>query len=208
MRLHTNCSKRRRGITLVEVIVSTMLVGLVLVGAMNGVGSVLKTWRAGEQRHDGLNLCQQLMMEILQQRYEEPDDPVQFGRESSESGGDRGLWDDIDDYHGWSSAPEDASGNPLAGYGNWTRSVTVELAQLADPTQTAVSDEGLKRITVTVTDPSGQTTVLNAYRSKWGVLEEAPDAAATLQTMVTDELEVGGLSLHGGVQVQNHAQDE
>ena len=108
--------RRQRGLTLAEVVVSTMLVGVVLVGAMNGVGGVLKTWRAGEQRHDGLALCQQLMTEVLQRRYEEPDDTVQFGRESSESGGDRELWDDIDDYHDWSSAPEDRFGHPLSGY--------------------------------------------------------------------------------------------
>ena len=98
MHVQTTFRKRQRGVTLTEVIMSTMLVGMVLVGAMNGVGSVLKTWQAGEQRHDGFALCQQLMNEIVQARYEEPVDPILFGIESAESASNRGLWDDIDDF--------------------------------------------------------------------------------------------------------------
>ncbi len=191
-----------------EVIISTLLVGMVLVAAMKGVGGTLMTWRVGEQYHDGLTLCQQLMMEILQHRYEEPVDAVLFGVESPESSSSRAVWDDVDDYHGWSSAPEDTGGTALTGYESWTRAVTVAFAEIADPTQTAASDEGLKRITVTVTDPDGQTTVLEAYRSAWGTLEESLDNAATVQTLVTDEIDVGGRSLHGSVHVQNHAEDD
>jgi type II secretory pathway pseudopilin PulG len=192
-----------------EVVISAMLVGVVLVGALNGVGGVLKAWNISEQRHDGLALAQQLMAEVLQHPYEEPVDTPAFGVESPESAGVRYEWDDVDDYHGWTSTPEDKSGNPLAGYANWTRSVAVAFAQVSDPTQTAGSDEGLKRITVTVSDPTGQTTVLDAYRSKRGALEMALEEDATVQTLISNEIEIGGLTkVYGSTHMKNHVQDD
>ena len=208
MALHSLSRGKSRGLTMIEVVASTLLVGLVLMGAMNGVGSVLKTWRAAAQQHDGLALDEQLMAEILQQRYEEPDTTPQFGTESPEKTNDRVQWDDLDDYDGWSAAPEDKDGNPLSGFENWSRSVTVAFAQLGDLTQTAATEEGLKRITVTAVAPNGQPTVLVAYRSERGVLEMPLDTDVTLPTWVSDEIEVGERTLQGGVCVRNHAQDQ
>ena len=194
---------------LTEVVVSTLLVGIVLVGALNTVGGVQKSSRGSEQHQDGVGLAHALMAEILQQRYEEPTDTVAFGIESPETSDSRDTWDDIDDYHGWSSAPELKNGNKLAGFGSWTRSVDVVLAELADPTKVALVDEGLKKITVKVTDPKGRTTVLDAYRSKWGVLESALDADATVQTMVTSRIQVKDRTrVHGSVHLPNYARDE
>ena len=89
---------------MVEVIISTMLVAVVLVGAMDCVGSVLRGRTATSESVRAMHLAQQLMVEIIGQSYEEPVDTPQFGRES-ESGGDRLEWDDVDDYDSWSSSP-------------------------------------------------------------------------------------------------------
>ncbi len=200
---------RRQGVSLMEVVISTLLVGLVLVASLKAVGGIFRTWSASEQRHDGMGLAQQLMTEILQQHYNEPDGVPVLGVEVPESTLDRSSWDDVDDYNGWSSVPQDKTGTALAGYGGWTRAAAVEYVQIADPTQTSATDTGLKRITVTVTDPSGRQTVLDSYRSQWGMLEQAPDADATLQTWITNELQIGAsLKLQTGVHVLNHAEDQ
>lgn len=198
----------RLGLSLVEVAVSTLLVGVVLVGALRGVGGVLTTWSTAEQRHDGLGVAQQLMAEILQQPYADPNAVPLLGLELLESGSNRATWDDVDDYHGWSRSPQDKSGNPLAGFSGWTCAVTVQHANVANPQNVGGADQGLKRITVTVTDPRGRTTTLVAYRSPWGMLEAAPSADATLVTWVGSEIRpTGAMALHSGVNLQNHAED-
>jgi len=73
-----------------------------------------------------------------------------FGRES-ESGVDRADWDDVDDYHLWSaSPPQDRSGTPLPNLTDWQRDVVVEWVDPSNPSVTVGSDQGVKRITVTV----------------------------------------------------------
>lgn len=198
---------RRCGITLTEVVLTTPMVALVLVAAMTSVGGVLRTVNATSGSSDAQSLALGLMSEVLQQPYEDPDNTPAFGTETDEANTDREDFDDVDDYHGWSnSPPDDKNGGRLSDYDGWTRSVEVTRVQLSDPTQTAVSDTGLKRIRVSVTDAAGQATELISYRSRWGALESDPLADATVQTYVSHELEVGGRHTFNGAHVSNHAE--
>src|SRR3712207_7569247 len=47
-----------------------------------------------------------------------------------------------------------------SGGTGWRRQVTVASVKPSDPTQSVGSDKGLKRITVTVTSPTGRVTTL------------------------------------------------
>lgn len=200
---------RRAALSYIEVLFSIPLVGLVIAGALEGSSGVLRTWSAAHDRQRGLAFAEQLMAEVLQQPYEEPDDSPAFGRETSESGGTRLNWDDIDDYDGWSKSPmHDKENAVLTGTTGWTRAADVAYVSLYDPTQISGSDTGLARITVTVTDPSGQATVLTAYRSRHGSVESVPLADTTTQSFVTHELETGAGVLHGGARAPNHVEDE
>ncbi|MFV2065843.1 MAG: hypothetical protein ACC645_02615, partial [Pirellulales bacterium] len=88
--------------SLVEVAISTLLVGLVVVASMESVGAAFRTWRVVAQQSDAPFLAQQLMTEVLRAEYEEPDEnPPVFGPETSETGGTRALFDDVDDYDNW-----------------------------------------------------------------------------------------------------------
>lgn len=197
----------RAGISLAEVVVSIPLVGLVMVAAMNATGGVLRTWSQARDHYHAQSLAEELMAEVLQQPYEDPDDSPIFGVEQGEGAGSRKKWDDVDDYDDWSrSPPKDAGNADLADYTGWTRACSVAFAELADPTQTAASDENLKRITVTVTDPTGRATVLTAYRSRWGAGEQAPAVDATVQGYAGHELTTDGGTLRGGVSLLNHAE--
>lgn len=198
---------RRQGYGSIEIVVSTLIVGLVVVGSLKLSGGVFRTWAVTQQRQDGQGLAAELLAEIMQQPYEDPNAPL-FGVELGEGIVTRTVWDDVDDYHGWSSAPEDKSGNPLAGYESWNREVSVKRARLTDPTQTALSETGLKRIVVTVTDPDGKQTVMVGLRSRWGTLEQAPAADQTTHTWVGSKITMqSGDSVHSATQVLNHATD-
>lgn len=143
--------RTERAFTLAETVISTLLVGGLLVVALNTVGdATLGRQKIGDRGRAQL-LAQDLMAEILGQAYKEPVDPPTFGREPSESGGARVDYDDVDDYHGWdSSPPEYKDGTAMTGLTGWRRTVTVEYVDPNDLTHTVAGDQGIKRITLTV----------------------------------------------------------
>jgi Tfp pilus assembly protein PilV len=141
----------RRGTSLVEVAMASLLVSVLLIGALNTVGARLRHQSALTDRHRACLLAEQLLSEVLQHRYQDPDETPVFGPEASESAGSRADFDDIDDFHTWDATPPQATdGTPLANSAGWRRTITVEYVSASDVTTTAASDEGLKRITVEV----------------------------------------------------------
>ena len=155
--------------TLVEVMMSVIIVGVMFVAALNTVGST----RIGEykitERNRGLLLAQDLMAEILQQAYDDPNDPVVFGTESGEGTSNRTDFDDVDDYHGWSqSPPQRRDGSAIPDLDRWTRSVAVVWINPANLSQTVGSDQGAKRMSVTVTHNGLPVASMFAFRtSAW-----------------------------------------
>ena len=203
----------RRGTNLTEVVIATLIVGLMLVPAMNNVGAALRSRAASASLHDGQGLAQGLMTEVLQQLYEDPDvagQPIQT--DTGEGTSTRIDWDDVDDYDTWSkSPPQDKNGNALAGYSGWTRAVIVDWVDPNNPTTVVGSDQGLKKVTVTVTSPTGLQTTLVALRSSVGVMEQVPLTSCPVDylTWADCELQVGSNSdatVSGGVNLVNHAE--
>ncbi len=137
--------------SLIETLISVVLVGGLLVAALNTVGSAALGRGQMTNAARGMLLAQQLVAEILRQPYDEPIDTPVFGREATESVGDRALYDDVDDYYDWSaSPPEYNDGTALANLTGWTRSVDVVWGDPTDPTKSISYDAGIKRITVTI----------------------------------------------------------
>jgi len=111
----------RSAFSLLEVVVSTFIVGILLVVAMQTAGSVASgQLRSAEQGRARL-LAAELMGEVFQQGYREPLDAALFGPEPGESAsGTRTDFDDVDDYHGWTASPPvDKQGNELTGRAGW-----------------------------------------------------------------------------------------
>ena len=159
-----NCSPR--AFSMVEVIISVVIVGTMTVAALNTVGAAKLGNQKTTSRKSGALLAQALMSEILLQDYEEPVDTPDFGRESSESGGDRIDYDDVDDYDGWSSSPpEYKDGTVIPDLGGWTREVSVAWVNATDLLSTSGSETNVKRITVTVTYNGVQVASLTAVRT-------------------------------------------
>jgi MSHA pilin protein MshD len=140
-----------RGLSLMEVVASTMIVGMMSVAALNSLGAATRSSHSIGNRAVAMGLADELMSEILQQPYEEPTQTVSFGRESGESATPRSGFDDVDDYNGWSqSPPQYRSGTTIPDRTNWTHRVQVSRVSPTNLTTTSVTDQGVKRITVTI----------------------------------------------------------
>jgi len=202
---------KRLGLSLVEVVMATMIVGVMLVASLDTVGAVYRTQKINATRLTGPGLAQELMGEILSMPYEDPEEPGNtIGRDSGESGGNRLDFDDVDDYHGWSSTNAEAKdGVALAGYSDWQRQVAVKWADPVNENGMMPMKLDLKSITVTVTDPSGVQTTISALRYKNGVLEQSPAIDTTAITWIGAELRLGNnpQPARAGTHLSNHAVD-
>jgi hypothetical protein len=145
---------------------------IVLVAVMFAV--VMQTVGAGRMAHyktsgqrRGSLLARQLLAEILQQAYEDPDTPTEaLGIDAGESASDREDFDDVDDYHGWiASPPQDRDGTTEPDQGNWSREVRVAWVEPVDLGQTAVIETKAKRVIVTVKHNGMVMSELTAIRT-------------------------------------------
>ena len=162
-----------RGFTLVEATISVFIVGVMFVAALSTVGATrLGEYKLGE-RCRALPLAQDLLAEILQQSYEDPNGSAVFGTEPGEGTASRTDFDDVDDYHSWSaSPPQNKDGTNMSDLSGWQRNVQVSWADPTDLSQTVGNDQGVKRIAVTVKHDDVPVISLSAFRtSAWPGLE-------------------------------------
>ena len=161
-------ARQRRAFSLVEVAISTLIVGTLMIAALQSLGASKRREADTTNRLLGQQLASDLMNEILLQDYQEPDSAVnpEFGPEPGEAIGNRANFDDVDDFVGWTATPPtSSSGNAIDGFTGWTHSVNVVWADPVTLQQTGSTHTGLKQITVTVTK-NGQTLgSLVSYRS-------------------------------------------
>ncbi len=182
----------RRGMTLIECVISIVIVATMLVAAVSSLGSFARARRSQFDRCAGGALARGLMSEILQSSYLEPGEDVYFGREPGEAVDVRSAWDDVDDYDGLSECPpKTKSGSAITGATGWTRKVAVEYVQPDNPNQTSSTDTGLVRITVSATSPTGVTTSLQALRSDESIYDQPPRTDTTFVTWVGAEMQIG-----------------
>ena len=142
---------RHAGFTMLEVVVATFIVALVLVASVNMLGSATRSRRlTGQQSHAAL-LTNDLLAEILAHPYADPEGGTGLGTDSGEGTTTRVDFDDVDDFDGWSGTPaEDVGGTDLASGAGLTRSVQVAYVQANDFTTVVGTDQGAKRIVVSV----------------------------------------------------------
>jgi type II secretory pathway pseudopilin PulG len=144
-------SGSRHGLSLIEVVASTMIVGLMSVAALNSLGAATRSAESIGNRAVAQGLADELISEILQTDYSDPSGASSFGPEGAESSGPRSAFDDVDDYNGWNqSPPQYRDGTTMPDRTDWRQRVDVAQVQPNDPTQTAGTDQGAKRIRVTI----------------------------------------------------------
>ena len=146
----------RFGLTLIEVTVSTLLVATVLLVSMTTSANLLRNSNQQYRSIDGGDLARLMLDEISTRQFEDSDSNVTFGIEPDESATDRTTFDDIDDYHNYSSSsPTYRDGTAIDGFNGWTISVTIERANISG-TSVAVTtntDAPLRLATVNCTSP-------------------------------------------------------
>ena len=141
----------RHGLTLIEVVASTMIVGLMAVASLNALGAATKSANSIGNRAVAAGMADELMSEILMQSYSDPNDAATFGAESGESSSLRSAFDDVDDYNSWNaSPPQYRDGTAIPDRTNWRQRVTVTYVVPTNLTQTTNTDQGVKRIRVQI----------------------------------------------------------
>lgn len=158
---------RGAGFTLVEAVICILLIGVALTAALRTVGASASAGAITERRALGMMLAQDLLAEIVDQPYEDPDEPNLLGLEGDELLGDRTTFDDLDDYHGYDeSPPRDADNGVIDGLNGWRRTVQVRRVPLDDLNGSTSSDTGAKRITVTVFKGAIEVAQARAVRTE------------------------------------------
>ena len=186
------CGKSpRRGLTLTEVSIASLLVGVMAIGAMRSVGVAARTRATIVKGLNGSGLAEQLLSEVLRAKYEDPDEAgAPLGTDTGEAA-PRANFDDVDDYQNWdASPPVDSAGVLVPGYTGWRREVFVKYV-VPGTLANSGSDTGLKHVQVRVTDPRGKQTEIFALRTRGGASDQAPPLDDNFTTWAGCELQIG-----------------
>jgi MSHA pilin protein MshD len=205
MRPTHRTTSSRPGFTLVESLMSVLIVSLVLVAALGTIGAIGRTRQVQVDRAAAAQFGDQLMSEILQCYYQDPSGAGPLGPDTGESSRDQ--FDDVDDYDKWQSTapPKLRDGTLMTDYARWKASVDVDYARLSGPRNTESSDTGLKRIRLKITTPAGATYEMFAARAATGAYEQAPTESTTYLTYGGIAARIGdrGKTVYGGAHPLN-----
>jgi type II secretory pathway pseudopilin PulG len=155
---------QRRAFSQVEVIMSTLLVGVVFVTALSSVAQSRRSQVVESDSARATAIAQDLMGEITRLSFRDPaDDATSLGTNSSES--TRINYDDVDDYHGLSeSPPKYRNGTNIPGTTGWTQTVSVTHMNSSSLTSTSSNETGAKRIVVTISRGTSILAKVVSYR--------------------------------------------
>ncbi len=202
---------RRRGLTLVEAVMAVAVTAVLILMSLRSMGSIAKGRQVATYNYQGTMLTEQLMTEICQNLYTDPNNGTTLAPASNEisTPASRNLFVGVGNYNGWTeSPPQYKNGTIIPNFTGWTRSVVVAYL---NPSTMAVSatNLGVMRITVTVTDPRGSQTVLVGLRSNGGQYDAKPSQSATYVRWVGVTLQVGSdnrYTITSGAGVPNFVQ--
>ncbi|HHH76375.1 MAG TPA: type II secretion system protein [Phycisphaerae bacterium] len=159
-------TRRDNAFSLVESIISIVIVGGLLVAALTALGASRIGQFSISTQARATMLADGLMNEILQHAYEESS-AGSLGLDAGEDTGDRSHFDDVDDYDGWaSSPPQQADGTIIPESSHYSRSVTVNWVDPNNPLQLSISDSSVKLITVSVSHNGKTLATMSALRTR------------------------------------------
>lgn len=194
----------RLGLSMVEATVASVVVGLLLVAAVSVAGRAARVGALTADRTAAGLLADALMAEILLQPYLDPGPGPVFGPEAGEDTSTRRDFDDVDDYHGWTaSPPQNKAGAVFSDLAGWEESVTVVWCAPGNPEAVSPTDQGVKRITVTVRRQGAVLATLTALRTAaFSVLTRPPPAGPTGNNPPTAAFSWLSLADPGGLRVR------
>lgn len=194
---------RKAGISLVECVVSMLIIGTMLVAAIHTVGASRMAQFSESQRQQGYILAEALLTEIVNQSYEDAhDNPNAPGPTSTESAtGNRSLFNDVNDYYGWTaSPPQRKDGTAVPDATGWRETITITYLDPGSYANTNGRDHGISRIVVRMTSPQGKPIELTTIRTRTLATPEACCLAngACRLFPPSDCADAGGTSLGSG----------
>ena len=161
-----------KGITLIEMVVVIVVLAIALTGITQLLGNLTVSGASAYDETKAIELAQSYVAEIMSRRYDEnspvggvppcdgPSAAVCTSAIGSELGETRATFDDVDDYHLLSEAPQRVDGagavEAREGYENFR--IAVEVTQA---TATA------KKIKVTVQQPNDESLDFTVYKTNY-----------------------------------------
>ena len=165
-----------KGLTLFETVISIVIVSVAIVGILSVIYNVTQRGINPVMEMKANELGQAMLDEILLKRWDE-DTPLggghinvalaNIGTETGENS--RQDFDDVDDYDGYSDGTsteplKDENGNQLSGFTGYSRKISVVFEKPADA-PAAIDQNNYKKVTVTVTLPTGEEISFVAYKT-------------------------------------------
>lgn len=153
-------SKSQHGISLIELILFIVIIGVALAALLSVLNVTTKGSVNPLLRKQALAIAESLLEEVELQAFSNPIG----GFTGAATQANRASFDDVMDYNGFATTgiyPADGSGTGVTGLSAYNVSVAVVKTTTAWGT---VAAGDAAQITVTVTDPSGQTLETVSYR--------------------------------------------
>lgn len=153
-------ARRRGGLSLFEAVIAMGLFATVVAAVLPAMAIAARLGSSAAERSDAARMLDELLELLDRLPYEDPTQPGGFGLEPGESASPA-HWNDIDDAHGWAGTPPDVD----AARG-WIAAVQVARVLGGDPNATSGSDQGLRRIDVTVARGGRERARASVLRSR------------------------------------------
>ena len=150
----------RRGFSLIEVAIATILIALGVIALMVASGSATRVNQANVEMTQGVILAQELREWTLNLPFSDPD-PGDLGNPPGPDGEDPQVFvDDLDDLMGVTySPPRSGTGSSIADLTNWSETISITWRNPND-ILTTVADGASDIVHVQVTISNGGSAVL------------------------------------------------
>ncbi len=151
---------RTRGTTLVEMVITIMVVSIAIAGVLTVININARTSADPMTEHQAITIAEAYLEEVLTREFHDPD-----GTAVSEG---RSTYDNVADYNGLlDTGAKDQNGNAITGLEEYTVEVQVTSEALSGIPDT-ISATYVLRVQVTVTPPrGGQPVTLSGYRTDY-----------------------------------------
>ena len=162
-------SRPQRGMTLVEMVISIVLISIAITAVLSVFSTSMGRSSDPLWKNKSLKLAQLYLDEILSKKYDASTPLGGIPASTSIScdvpfgGGDRSLFDNVDDFNGVNDAPPELVTGALSDYAGYRVQVVVTCAG----GEVGVANDNAKRITVTVTPPNQPSMPFSVYRGNF-----------------------------------------
>ena len=159
-------ARSRRGLSQVEVVISTIIISVLMVSSLSTIAASRRSQIAESNEVRGTAIAEALMAEITQLPMRDPSCDCGFGPGSQETGTNRIGFDDVDDYRNLVDAPpESRNGIALSGYSDLSRNVSIDMVIVSNWNTTTSTYAGVYRITIRVLRGNVEFARVVGYRT-------------------------------------------